>query len=84
MKVENVMKVIDVPARDVDEKLIMFLENHYVIYRDTVLKEHLCDVNGAVEELEEGDLPNKLIEQLNKLNQLAAENDAAYVRFTVI
>ncbi len=88
MKVQNVMKVIDINAKDVNIATWNYLSNFHITYRDEVLKEHLLDIQQAIDtdlraELPENMLPNlKVIEEeIRQLGVLAFDNDAAYVRF---
>lgn len=85
--VHNVLKVIDVNARDVDKRTIQFLTDYYCSYQDTMenMAEDLLNIVSAAEPdaMSQSKYP-VVRKEIKKLARLAEKYDAAYVRFTVI
>lgn len=89
--VDNVMKVLDVHRVGLDPNTIQFLQDNHCTYTDNVLKEHLVDVNTALDDAEklEDDLSyikspeiRKTIKrEMRQLDKVAIKNDCGYVRF---
>lgn len=90
MEVQNIMKVIDIHFKEVSDETRRYLNIRHATYRDQVLEEHLINVNEAVDLLSKfsrrkrpwDEVSEMIINEINELYKLAAENDAAYVRFT--
>lgn len=84
MKLDNIMKVGDLHQKDVTNEVVNFLTTcSEPVYRDTVLKEHLFDVNGILDDPESNCsiLPSaKVKKKLTDINKLLSENDCAYLR----
>jgi hypothetical protein len=76
IKVENIVKVIDVSSRLLDPATVKFFHHSEADYRDQVMKEHLYNITDVdTEEV----LP-VVKNEVEALQKLAEENDAAYLR----
>lgn len=83
IKVLNVLKCIDIDAKAVNIATWNYCNNFHITYRDNVLREHLININSALEEINEYEPKKKkeISKDLKVLNKLADAHDAAYVRF---
>jgi len=78
---ENVMKVADIPASELTEDFIRFLNSLNATYRDQVLHEHLYSPDTLFEEEPESEpYPADFTTTLSKLRELLFNLDCAYFR----
>ena len=87
MKVNNILKVIDVNKSEVNPLTVDFLSDYYCSYRDTMenMAEDLLDIVTA-NEPDALSVSKHLVvrREIKQLLKLAEKHDAAYVRFTII
>lgn len=90
IKVIDVMKVIDIDASAISKPTFHYLNNFYTVYRDRGCGEHLYDIVMAAEFNQYADnflsifgkRERKAIrKEIGIMGKLAADKDAAYVRF---
>jgi len=75
------MKVADIPASELSEDFISFLNNLKATYRDQVLGEHLYSPDTLFEEEPENDpYQNDFTAVLSELRNLLFKTDCAYFR----
>ena len=82
--VENVLRVIDITSIQFEERFLNWLyEEIKPTWRDTVLKEHLYNIEGIVDDAEvlEG-YPSWVIKTLLDLKTVLEVNNASYIRIT--
>lgn len=76
------MKVIDIDEKSLMPETVKFIENNIEpTYRDQVLKEHIYNVDSFLDEIDEESEPSKkVMEQLEAINKILADNEAGYLR----
>lgn len=87
--VKDILKVIDVDRKDVSSRLIDWLGDVAIEYRDKVTSEHLYNVIGAMDNILDLSIEDSGLivggeeeyNQLQRLLFLCSCNQAAYVRF---
>lgn len=72
----DIMMVIDIDRSVVTEELFEYLLDNHVTYRDQVIKEHLININDALDEC-----PSRFRVAIRTLNKIADNQKAAYIRF---
>lgn len=89
IKVNDILKIVDIDKKAVNIETWNFLNEYFIAYKDQVLKEHLIDMTGAIEEVTNEDpehLPQnkfakKIISEVAELWTLCVKHEAGYVRF---
>lgn len=80
----NVMKVLDVDldVEQISKELASFIKSSIdPTYKDQILKEHLYDINGYMEDPDQSsDLPESLKDEMNVLVDTANQQDCAFIR----
>jgi hypothetical protein len=91
IQIDNILKIVDIQKNQVSKDTFDWLSN-YINYLDQVLKEHLINIQDAIDEAEaEGEFsdlqmdttPNAevILKEVRELHELCKNNDAAYIRF---
>lgn len=83
--IENILKVGDMSLEVATKAVRNFLaEDYQPIYTDNVLKEHIYDINGLLDEVYENTITTKpnaeVKKRLQEINKILANNDCAYLR----
>lgn len=83
--IDNILKIADIQKNQVSIETWHYLNNFFVTYRDAVLREHLINIQDAMEAVD-CEEPNfspskKTIEEVKELHALCNEHEAGYIRF---
>jgi hypothetical protein len=96
IQIENILKIADIQKNQVSHATFNYLSTHFITYRDTALKEHLINIQDAIDDAEseesdfcelimhgENKTPNAeiILSEVRELHALCAKNDTAYIRF---
>lgn len=90
IKLSDVTKIADIYSFQVLPATQRFLFDYFIIYQDTLLKEHLIDIHHAVEmtnnnilmaNVKEKD-KKAVVKQIVQMANIANKEDAAYIRLT--
>ena len=77
--------IVDINGNDYPERFIQKLKDDFIIYEDRVLREHIYNVDDALESIEDGadnqyNFDPEEIMLLHELIQLKERHNAAYIR----
>lgn len=89
IEIENILKIVDIGVHQVSDETVDHLEQNFADWRDQILKEHIVNIESAVESIEENsdsamELHESQINEIKALAELAKANDAGYIRFVEV
>ena len=80
IQVDNVLKIIDVQAAQLNHKTILFLKERGETYQDKTLKEHIYNILDILEAAETEEINPDILGDLWQLSQLQDKKGAGYTR----
>lgn len=88
--IDNILKIADVQKNQVSQATYNYLINFFVTYRDELLKEHLINIDEAIEDvtadkpelLTKNKYTSLITKEVKELHKVCSiKNEAGYIRF---